>query len=153
MGRWTSEQADLSFYIVVFVVVFYQFVISFSIVTIVAEAIASTSDVQEKGGSSCRGNTDSGFISEASDDLLLRRDMSVESLPGATGLDRAGEATPSMSSPECTTEEGQGMAEGGEGVVQDGGVAQGGDKSGEDAKPVVVEEVWDEAKVSLAVYI
>ena len=86
---------------------------------------------QERGVSSGRGNTDSGFISEAPEDLGLRRDVSVESLPGAAGAERGGAVTPSMSP--------VGGAETGE-VQED-------ETKREQTEAVAV--VWDEAKVSV----
>jgi len=88
---------------------------------------------QERGVSSGRGNTDSGFISEAPEDLGLRRDVSVESLLGATGTERGGASTPH--SPV-------GAAETGEGPEDEG-------KKEEGEKTETVVEVWDEARVSV----
>ena len=78
-----------------------------------------------------RGNVDSGFVSEAPEDLSLLRGTSVESLPGA-------DAPPAA----------------------EGGVAGGQDHRGEGvASPpspltpdvIEVEEPWDEAKVRVGV--
>ena len=56
----------------------------------------STQTTQEWNGASHvplpRGNIDSGFVSEAPDDLALQRDLSVESLHGSScSEERAGD--------------------------------------------------------------
>lgn len=92
---------------------------------------SSTLDAtQEWGGVSGRGNTDSGFISEAPDDLVLHRDMCIDSFPGVTGTDdqRRVAGMPGMRSPEHV----------GEMEREGGGVVEVEEE----------EEAWDEVRVS-----
>ncbi len=74
--------------------------------------------------SSNRSNVDSGFISEAPDDLNLVRGVSIESLPGSSvSDDRGGVVSPLPLSPDVIE-------------VEEG-----------EAEPEPEPEVWDEAKV------
>lgn len=67
---------------------------------------------------SSRGNIDSGFLSEAPDELGLLRGASVESLGSATSEERGGVASPPLLTPD------------------------------EEKAEVVEPEIWDEARVS-----
>ena len=77
--------------------------------------------------SSNRGNVDSGFMSEVMDDLL-RRGISVESLPGSTTSEDGGGVVSSPLTPDVID-------------VGDDGECEGVEPE------KVVTEVWDEARV------